>query len=89
MFLFRSTINQNIVEVRGIELIEVFTKGVVNKSLKRSGGYRQPERYNEGFEESEAGKEGGKVLVAFLYPYVIKRRDNINLYKVFYLFEVV
>jgi hypothetical protein len=36
MFFFRLTINQNIVEVRRIELIEVLTEGVINKPLERS-----------------------------------------------------
>jgi hypothetical protein len=40
MFFPYSTIDQDIVEVRGVELVEVFTEGVVNKSLKRSRGSR-------------------------------------------------
>jgi hypothetical protein len=36
MFFFRLTINQNVVEVRGIELIEVLAESVINKPLERS-----------------------------------------------------
>jgi hypothetical protein len=36
MFFFRLTINQNVVEVYGIELIEVLVESVINKPLERS-----------------------------------------------------
>jgi hypothetical protein len=36
MFFFRLAINQNVVEVRGTELIEVLAESIVNKPLKRS-----------------------------------------------------
>jgi hypothetical protein len=36
MFFFRLTINQNVVEVRRIELIKVLAEGVINKHLERS-----------------------------------------------------
>jgi hypothetical protein len=37
MFFSRLAINQNVVEVRGTELIEVLAESVVNEPLKRSG----------------------------------------------------
>ena len=89
MLFFCPTINQDIVEVYRIELIEIFIESIVNKPLECSRGSYQPKQYNKGFEESKVGKEGSQVLVAFLYLYVIKHRDNINLCKVFHPFEVI
>jgi hypothetical protein len=40
------TINQDVVKVRGAELVEVVAERIVNKPLEGSRGPSQPERHN-------------------------------------------
>jgi hypothetical protein len=36
VFFLCFTIDQDVVEIRGTELVEIFTESIVNKSLERS-----------------------------------------------------
>ena len=79
VFLIGLTINQNIIEVRRVELVEVVAERVVNKPLEGRRGPSQPEQYNQGFEQSKVDKEYSQLFVFFFYLYIIKHRNNINL----------
>ena len=89
VFFLCLTINQDVVKVCRTELVEVVVERVVNKSLKGSRGSSQPERHNQGFEQSKAGKESSQLFVSFFYSYVIKHRDNIDLREILYALQVV
>ena len=79
VFLIGLTINQDIIEVRRVELVEVVAERVVNKPLEGRRGPSQPEQYNQGFKQSKADKERSQLFVFFFYPYVIKRRNDVDL----------
>ena len=73
------TINQDVVKVYRTELVEVVVERVVNKPLEGRRGPSQPEQYNQGFKQSKADKERSQLFVFFFYPYVIKRRNDVDL----------
>jgi len=81
MIFYSLRVDEDVVKVNGIELVEVFSEDVVNLSLKRSGCVTQSEEYNKVFVESEAGSECGYLFFTLYHPKLVKRCDNVELYK--------
>ena len=89
VFFAGLTINQDIIEVRGVELVEVVVERVVNKPLEGYRGPSQLKQHNQGFEQSKAGKERSQLFVSFFHSYVIEYRDDVDLREVLHTLQVV
>ena len=79
VFSFIIAVNQDIVEVGRIEIVELFSQGVINIVLERGRAIAQAEGYNKILKESETSFKCGQGFVPLADTQTIKGRNNIEL----------
>ena len=58
MLSFYFTINKDVIQVRSVKVVEIFTESIVNIVLERGGPIIQAKGYNEVLEQSKSSAEG-------------------------------
>ena len=89
VFNFIMAVNQDIVEVGRIEIVELFSQGVINIVLEQGRAIVQAEGYNKILKESETSFKYGQGFVPLADTQTVKGRNDIELGKNLYTAQTI